>query len=98
MKLLVHALIGVFKVLLYVRLLKETTMAGKMKRKVKGAVKSKTVWGNVLAGGAAVLDFALNNGQLIGMIGGGPGVAVGMAALNVFLRGITNEPLEYKAD
>ena len=73
-------------------------MASKLKRKAKGALKSKTVWGNVLTAGAAVADFALNNGSVIAMIGGGPGVAVGLAALNVFLRAMTSEPLEYKAD
>lgn len=73
-------------------------MASKMKRKAKGAVRSKTVWGNVIVGAGAVLDFAVNNGAVIGMLGGGPGVAVAMAALNVFFRGITSEPLEYKAD
>ena len=68
-----------------------------LKRKAKGAVKSKTVIANVLTGAAAVLDFAVNNGQIIGMLGGGPGVAVGMALLNVFLRGMTDRPLEDRA-
>lgn len=71
---------------------------GKVVRKLKGATKSKTVIGNVVAGAAAVLDFAVNNGAVIGMLGGGPGVAVGMAVLNVFLRAMTSEPLEYKGD
>ena len=67
-----------------------------LKRKAKGALRSKTVGSNALAIAAGVVDILANNGMALAALG--PWGPLALALGNVVLRGVTSEPLEYKAD
>lgn len=66
-----------------------------LKRKAKGALKSKTVGFNALAVAAGVVDILATNGAVLAALG--PWGPLGLALGNVILRGITSEALEDKA-
>ena len=68
-----------------------------LKRKAKGALKSKTMRANAAVVAGVALDVIANGGGVISAIGG-PYAVLGMAVLNAVLRAVTSEPLEYKAD
>ena len=74
-------------------------MKAATKRKIKGAVKSKTMVANGVMVAASVTDMVLGNaGVITAML---PGVAPYMAVVgvaNMVLRWMTEQPLEFKAD
>lgn len=69
-------------------------MAGKVKRKAKGSLKSKTMLGNAAVIGAGVLDIVANSGMVLSALG--PWGPIGLAVANMVLRTVTSEPLEDK--
>lgn len=67
-----------------------------MKRKLKGAVKSKVILGNAAVIAAGAVDVLANSGMVLAALG--PWGPLGLALVNMALRNFTTQSLEAKAD
>ncbi len=65
-----------------------------MKEKIKGNLKSKTVWFNVASAAAAITAVFAANPALIAAYG--PHALVAVTVVNVLLRNVTTKPVEEK--
>jgi hypothetical protein len=65
------------------------------RRKLKGAVKSKTILTNAAVIAAGAVDLLANNGMVLSALG--PWGPLGLAVANMVLRNFTTESLSDKA-
>ena len=65
-----------------------------MKEKIKGNLKSKTVWFNVASAVAGVTAVLAANPAMIAAYG--PHAIVAVTVINVLLRNVTTKPVEEK--